>query len=89
MPLLTRRLGRTDHHSSVAILGGAAFWRATPDEAAQSFALALDRGVNHLDIAPSYGAAEDAVGPLVPAVSSLALNDVVEPNLKPRSNSMP
>ena len=34
MPLLTRRLGRTDHHSSVAILGGAAFWRATPEEAA-------------------------------------------------------
>ena len=68
MPLLTRRLGRTDHHSSVAILGGAAFWRATPDEAAESLALALARGVNHLDIAPSYGAAEDAVGPLVPAV---------------------
>ena len=62
MSLLTCRLGRTGHHSSVAILGGAAFWRATPDEAAESFALALAHGVNHLDIAPSYGAAEDVVG---------------------------
>jgi diketogulonate reductase-like aldo/keto reductase len=63
-----RRLGRTNHESSVAILGGAAFWDATPDEAAAGFQLALDRGVNHLDIAPQYGAAEDVVGPLVPAV---------------------
>jgi aryl-alcohol dehydrogenase-like predicted oxidoreductase len=30
--------------------------------------MALARGVNHLDIAPRYGAAEAAVGPLIPAV---------------------
>lgn len=64
----TRRLGRTGHHSSVAVLGAAAFWSSTPDEAAAGFALALDRGVNHLDIAPQYGNAETVVGPLVPAV---------------------
>jgi aryl-alcohol dehydrogenase-like predicted oxidoreductase len=64
----TRRLGRTGHHSSVAILGAAAFWEATPDEAAAGFQLALDRGVNHLDIAPQYGDAEVRIGPLVPAV---------------------
>ena len=64
----TRRLGRTDHHSSVAILGGAAFWTATTDEARPSFELALEQGVNHLDIAPQYGAAQGAVGPLIPAV---------------------
>ena len=63
-----RRLGRTGHESSVAILGGAAFWAATPDEAERGFAMALDRGVNHLDIAPQYGAAEERIGPLVPAV---------------------
>ncbi len=63
-----RRLGRTGHESSVAILGGAAFWAASPEQAAAGFELALDRGVNHLDIAPQYGAAEDVVGPLVPAV---------------------
>jgi aryl-alcohol dehydrogenase-like predicted oxidoreductase len=64
-----RRLGRTGHESSVAILGGAAFWATeTPDEARPPFELALDAGVNHLDIAPQYGNAERVVGPLIPAV---------------------
>lgn len=63
-----RRLGRTEHRSTVAVLGGAAFWAATPEEARAGFGLAMDRGVNHLDIAPQYGAAESVVGPLVPAV---------------------
>jgi aryl-alcohol dehydrogenase-like predicted oxidoreductase len=58
-----RRLGRTGHHSSVAILGGAACWAASPEEAGAWLQLALDRGVNHLDIAPQYGAAESVVGP--------------------------
>jgi aryl-alcohol dehydrogenase-like predicted oxidoreductase len=63
-----RRLGRTEHHSTVAVLGAAAFARATPDEAADGFSRALARGINHLDIAPRYGAAEDLIGPLLPAV---------------------
>ena len=58
-----RRLGRTGHESSVAVLGGAACWAATVDEAGAWLELALDRGVNHLDIAPQYGAAESVVGP--------------------------
>jgi aryl-alcohol dehydrogenase-like predicted oxidoreductase len=58
-----RRLGRTGHQSSVAILGGAACWAATVEEAGAWLALALDHGVNHLDIAPQYGAAESVVGP--------------------------
>jgi aryl-alcohol dehydrogenase-like predicted oxidoreductase len=64
----TRRLGRTGHESSVAILGAAAFWAATPEEAERGLTLAVDAGVNHLDIAPQYGAAEQVVGPFVPAV---------------------
>ena len=63
-----RRLGRTGHESSVAVLGAAAFWQATAEEAATGFGMAVDRGVNHLDIAPQYGAAEEVVGPNVPAV---------------------
>ena len=63
-----RRLGRTGHQSSLAILGGAAFWDATPASAEPTFQLALDAGVNHLDIAPQYGNAEDVIGPLIPAV---------------------
>lgn len=58
----TRRLGRTGHHSSVAILGGACFWDAGPAQAADGLDLAVARGVNHLDIAPAYGAAEAVVG---------------------------
>ena len=63
--MLTRRLGRTDHESSIAILGGAAFARCTPDEAAAGFGAALAAGVNHLDIAPQYGEAQRNVGPLL------------------------
>jgi aryl-alcohol dehydrogenase-like predicted oxidoreductase len=64
-----RRLGRTGHRSSVAILGGAAFWgTASADDARAPFEAALAAGINHLDIAPSYGAAERVVGPHVPAV---------------------
>jgi aryl-alcohol dehydrogenase-like predicted oxidoreductase len=58
-----RRLGRTGHESSVAVLGGAACWAATVEEAGEWLRLALDHGVNHLDIAPQYGAAESVVGP--------------------------
>jgi aryl-alcohol dehydrogenase-like predicted oxidoreductase len=66
--MLTRRLGRTGHHSSIAILGGAAFARCTPEETRPAFEAALAAGVNHLDIAPQYGEAQRNVGPLVPAV---------------------
>lgn len=68
MPLGRRRYGRTGHDSSVAVLGGAAFWRATPDEAELALGGALEAGVNHLDIAPQYGDAEVVVGPLLPPV---------------------
>jgi aryl-alcohol dehydrogenase-like predicted oxidoreductase len=47
----------------VAVLGGAACWAATVEEAGDWLRLALDHGVNHLDIAPQYGAAESVVGP--------------------------
>src|SRR4051794_7747539 len=62
-----RRLGRTGHDSSVAILGGAAFWMSSPDEGKKGLEFALSRGVNHLDIAPQYGEAQRAVGPAIPA----------------------
>ena len=66
----TRRLGRTGHQSSVAVLGAAAFWNSDPEETARCFEVAIAGGVNHLDIAPSYGQAERLIGPLVPAVRS-------------------
>ncbi len=66
--MLTRRLGRTEHDSSVAVLGAAAYARSTPERAAASFAAALAAGLNHLDIAPRYGDAQRLIGPLLPAV---------------------
>ena len=63
-----RRLGRTGHHSSLAVLGAAAFWDPDPDTTESAFTEALAAGVNHLDIAPQYGRAEVVLGPLIPAV---------------------
>jgi aryl-alcohol dehydrogenase-like predicted oxidoreductase len=50
------------------VLGGAACWAATVEEAGEWLQLALSHGVNHLDIAPQYGAAESVVGPNLAAV---------------------
>jgi aryl-alcohol dehydrogenase-like predicted oxidoreductase len=66
--VLTRRLGRTGHHSSVAVLGGAAFWGTDPDVTASTFRAALDAGVNHLDVAPRYGRAQELLGPVLAPV---------------------
>ena len=63
-----RRLGRTEHRSSVAVLGCCAFGDGDQDAAHDALHLALDAGVNHLDIAPSYGEAERALGPSLPEV---------------------
>ncbi len=63
-----RRLGRTGHRSSVAILGGAAFWNSDGDATAAAFEAAMVAGVNHLDVAPQYGKAQQLLGPHIPAV---------------------
>jgi aryl-alcohol dehydrogenase-like predicted oxidoreductase len=66
--MITRPLGKTGHRSSILALGGAAFF-ADADAARASAALedALARGVNHVDVAPSYGEAERVLGPAVAA----------------------
>jgi aryl-alcohol dehydrogenase-like predicted oxidoreductase len=58
-----RQFGRSGHMSTVAILGAAAFGevdQATTDKAMQ---VVLEYGVNHIDIAPSYGRAEERLAP--------------------------
>lgn len=52
----------------MAVLGGAACWAATVEEAGEWLRDAMAQGVNHLDIAPQYGAAESVVGPNLAAV---------------------
>jgi aryl-alcohol dehydrogenase-like predicted oxidoreductase len=64
----TRRLGRTGHRSSLAILGAAALAGSDPGTAARVVDDALAAGVNHLDVAPRYGRAEALLGPLLPPV---------------------
>ncbi len=58
-----RRLGRTGHMSSVLTFGAAALWKVTEAEAEAAIELAVEHGVNHIDVAPSYGQAEIRLGP--------------------------
>jgi hypothetical protein len=50
-----RRLGRLGHRSSVLIYGAAALSEVDQDTADASVRLALDAGINHVDVAASYG----------------------------------
>lgn len=59
----TRALGRTGHFSSVAIFGGAAFWDITQSVADTVMEQVIAAGVNHIDVAPQYGRAEELLGP--------------------------
>ncbi|MBO0827457.1 MAG: aldo/keto reductase [Streptosporangiales bacterium] len=64
----TRRLGRLGHQSTVLIYGAASLATVTQDVADRSVQEALDAGINHFDVAASYGDAELRLGPLVPAM---------------------
>jgi aryl-alcohol dehydrogenase-like predicted oxidoreductase len=57
-----RPFGQTGHDSSRVIFGAAAFWKATPEAEERTLALLLKHGVNHIDVAASYGDAELHVG---------------------------
>ncbi len=65
MSLATRPLGRTGHDSSILAFGAFGLGFLTPAEATAAVEDALGRGVNHFDVAPSYGDAEDKLGPAV------------------------
>ena len=58
--------GRTGHESSRLIFGAAALFNATPEETEEALALLLDNGINHIDVAASYGEAELRVGEWMP-----------------------
>lgn len=59
----TRRFGRTGHMSTVAIFGAAALWEVSQAEADAAMEKVIAAGVNHIDVAPSYGVAEARLGP--------------------------
>jgi aryl-alcohol dehydrogenase-like predicted oxidoreductase len=52
----------------VAVLGGAAFWDTDTETAGRALSSAVEAGVNHLDVAPQYGRAEELLGPHIPAL---------------------
>ena len=66
----TRRLGRIGHQSSVLIYGGAALSAVPQDVADRSVQEALDGGINHFDVAASYGDAELRLAPWMPRIRS-------------------
>jgi aryl-alcohol dehydrogenase-like predicted oxidoreductase len=59
----TRRFGHSDHKSTVAIFGAAAFWQVEQAEADEAMQQVLQYGINHIDVAPLYGLAEERLGP--------------------------
>lgn len=62
----TRRFGRTGHMSTVAIFGAAAFSNVSQEDADKAMERIIEAGVNHIDIARSYGEAELRLGPWMP-----------------------
>lgn len=58
-----RQLGKTGHELSIIGFGGIIVTNATAEEAAARVGAAVDGGVNYFDVAPSYGNAEQMLGP--------------------------
>ena len=59
----TRPLGETGHESSILTFGAIALAHLPQDEADAMVEEVLDRGVNHIDVAPTYGDAELKLAP--------------------------
>ncbi len=58
MPIATLPFGRIGHMSTCTIFGGAALSHVTQEEADRTLEVLLQYGVNHIDVAASYGDAE-------------------------------
>jgi predicted aldo/keto reductase-like oxidoreductase len=52
--------------STVAIFGAAAFSKISQEDADKTLELIIEAGVNHIDVARSYGEAELRIGPWMP-----------------------
>jgi predicted aldo/keto reductase-like oxidoreductase len=63
----TRRFGRTGHESTLAIFGAAAFYEISQEQADRTMELVIRSGINHIDVAPSYGQAEQRLAPWLAA----------------------
>lgn len=61
--LETRRFGRTGHQSTVAIFGAFALSESDQAQADRTMEQVIEAGVNHIDVAPTYGIAEQRLAP--------------------------
>lgn len=61
--IATQPFGRTGHMSTRTLFGAAALSNVTQDEADRTLEVLLRYGVNHIDVAASYGDAELRIGP--------------------------
>src|SRR5581483_1989683 len=62
-PIAKRPLGRTGEHLSIIGFGGIVVMNEDPTQSRNIVAEAVDRGINYFDIAPSYGNAQERLGP--------------------------
>lgn len=62
-PIAKRTLGKTGERLSIIGFGGIVVTDTEPSAAANIVAEAVDRGINYFDVAPSYGNAQERLGP--------------------------
>src|ERR1017187_8314682 len=62
-PIAKRTLGKTGEKLSMIGFGGIVVMNEEPGAAANIVAEAVDRGINYFDVAPSYGNAQERLGP--------------------------
>jgi aryl-alcohol dehydrogenase-like predicted oxidoreductase len=62
-PIPRRPLGKTGEHLSIVGFGGMVVMNEETGAAGNIVAEAVDRGINYFDVAPSYGNAQERLGP--------------------------
>lgn len=66
-PIPRRPLGRTGENLSIIALGGIVVSKESQSTADRYVSEAVDHGINYFDVAPTYGDAQDRLGPaLIP-----------------------
>src|SRR2546428_4778773 len=63
MTIATQPFGRSGHMSTRTIFGAASLGSVTQEEADRTLEVLLQYGVNHIDVASSYGDAELRIAP--------------------------
>jgi aryl-alcohol dehydrogenase-like predicted oxidoreductase len=62
-PIAKRTLGKTGEQLSIIAFGGIVVMNESTSDASNIVAEAVDRGINYFDVAPSYGNAQERLGP--------------------------